>query len=638
MITMSQNSGRAVLVRDGKPVATIVLGADPSESEVRAAGELQTYLAKIAGSDGSEDGKCAIRSESQAPHGTRIYVGRTARADQSDVDFTGLADHSFTLQTMDDGLVLCGKDDLGTEYAVYTFLETYCGVRWLWPGELGQHVPHKDTLEVVNLCDTQQPAFALTRFGKDPQWRRRNKLLREMQFHGGHEWGRLLAPSEYGPKHPEYFALVDGTREKDWDAYDGQHGYQLCTSNPDLIRLCIEKIREFLDEHPDVGLFCFGANDGYGFCECDRCQALGVGRADDDEAGKRATRRLLSDRIYEFTNLIAAEIAKTHPDRYVAQFAYGPYADPPVEVRPLDNVVPWITLNCEANHDPQHKQKHWDRLAQWADLSRRLYIYEYFNHTWKLELPRAMPKTIAEAIPYYRKCGATWFSAQTSNDFFTEGLNYYLVAKLLWDTTVDVEALVDDYCRSAFGGAAETMRTYYRRLEQHWADSVREFDTGEHYAGTPDQYLLMLTPETMAELKGYLNEALGMAEEGEYRRRVEFMREGWRFVELEVKAFRLLRELADKEIVLNYHPAGWKSKEIADLSALSMPKEEARPLILATIAAWEARSRFVEEHKDDFIIDYGHTTAWNCTDDRFHPVAALKQAMAAAGWDGEDRS
>lgn len=42
---------------------------------------------------------------------------------------------------------------------------------------------------------------------------------------------------------------------------------------------------------------------------------------------------------------------------------------------------------------------------------------------------------------------------------------YNEVAKLLWDPHRDVDPIIDDYCRAAYGPGAEAMKEYYRRAE-----------------------------------------------------------------------------------------------------------------------------------------------------------------------------
>jgi hypothetical protein len=60
--------------------------------------------------------------------------------------------------------------------------------------------------------------------------------------------------------------------------------------------------------------------------------------------------------------------------------------------------------------------------------------------------------------------GATYGSGHGGN-WGTQGLNYYVLAKLLWDPHRDVDQVIDDYCRAAYGPGAEAMKEYYRRAE-----------------------------------------------------------------------------------------------------------------------------------------------------------------------------
>src|SRR5437016_12611158 len=54
----------------------------------------------------------------------------------------------------------------------------------------------------------------------------------------------------------------------------------------------------------------------------------------------------------------------------------------------------------------------------------------------------------------------------------TQGLNYYVVARLSWNPEQSVDVLVDDYCRAGFGPAARSVRRYFDRLEALLDDSA----------------------------------------------------------------------------------------------------------------------------------------------------------------------
>src|SRR5439155_6134630 len=69
----------------------------------------------------------------------------------------------------------------------------------------------------------------------------------------------------------------------------------------------------------------------------------------------------------------------------------------------------------------------------------------------------------------------------------TEGLNYYVVARLHWDPTANVDAIIDDYCQSGFGPAAKTMRRYYDALESLFTDSAAKH--ADAFSGFSDEAL-----------------------------------------------------------------------------------------------------------------------------------------------------
>src|SRR6185369_9124333 len=51
------------------------------------------------------------------------------------------------------------------------------------------------------------------------------------------------------------------------------------------------------------------------------------------------------------------------------------------------------------------------------------------------------------------------------HNWATQGLNYYVVARLHWQPEQNVDALVDDYCQAGFGPAAKSVRRYFDGLE-----------------------------------------------------------------------------------------------------------------------------------------------------------------------------
>ena len=133
-----------VLVQEGRPVATIVLAAKPTENAQAAAAELQRYLRKISGAE-----LAGRQRRISPPAGPLVLVGSSRLTDQMPgLDIPAgltpqLREEGFVLHCRSDRLVLAGNDAgpyYGTRYAVAELLHRL-GVRWFMPGEFGEVVP-----------------------------------------------------------------------------------------------------------------------------------------------------------------------------------------------------------------------------------------------------------------------------------------------------------------------------------------------------------------------------------------------------------------------------------------------------------------------------------------------------------------
>src|SRR5262249_20751239 len=97
-----------------------------------------------------------------------------------------------------------------------------------------------------------------------------------------------LIPRELYAEHPEYFPLIEGQRK---------YGYvQRCLSYPDVLKLAITNVRQWIKEHPEATIISVSQNDTANWCHCDTCKAL-----DDAEGSPAAS-------LLKFVNAIAEEI------------------------------------------------------------------------------------------------------------------------------------------------------------------------------------------------------------------------------------------------------------------------------------------------------------------------------------------
>jgi hypothetical protein len=168
------------LVRDGQPCSTIVLGEKPNRAAQFAACELQWHVQQMTGA------MLPIVHEGEPTPGGRILVGDSGLTHRLGLFNSRLANQEYVVRFRPDTLVLMGRDkpdktvvqysqmpspealgtwpdmwdEIGSMYAVYDFLEKYCGVRWYNQTEFGAVFPQTQTLSVSGQDIQRQPGFS----------------------------------------------------------------------------------------------------------------------------------------------------------------------------------------------------------------------------------------------------------------------------------------------------------------------------------------------------------------------------------------------------------------------------------------------------------------------------------------------
>ena len=121
------------------------------------------------------------------------------------------------------------------------------------------------------------------------------------------------------------------------------------------------------------------------------------------------------------------------------------------------------------------------------------------------------------------------------HNWATQGLNYYVVARLHWNPEQDVDAIVDDYCRAGFGLAAKPVRRYFDGLEALMDEAATK-------KGKPATFF---TPKALAGLRKELGQARREAGgDPVVGRRIAFLELGLRWTEIEVRAHTFLADPA----------------------------------------------------------------------------------------------
>ena len=589
------------LVSDGQPKAVIVLPTEPCRAATEGAKILNDHLHQMSGArlkvlkESSlghvkvVDGRIKLASHKNTTE-TFVLVGEGELAGKLGTTSKGLGPGGILIRTAGNTLILLGPDDntpsdpSGTRYAVTTFLEDVLGCRYLWPGESGKVLPKRRTITIdpINIRFTpmltqrrirwsgysdriqqgldrlgfkkqdflQARKIASATQSADSDWMSWHRMGGTLGLRTGD--GTILPPKTWDKflrEHPEWFAMqLDGSRyfHPTWSRP------RLCKSNAALIEaIAQEKIKE-LTRNPGQKSISLMTQDGggkAGFCMCPACKALDPpqGRPTQvwtyDHKTER-TRRFdyvsLTDRMIYFYNAIASKVAKVHPDVLFTGQAYSIYRSPPLRHKLHPKIVIRFVHNTAHYANDETRRQGMADWDAWADASSMIYWRPnsllWGRHEGTLGIyVHKLSEDFRHIIQ--NKCVATDFDS-CMHHWATQGLNYYVLAKLHWNPVLNVDEVIDDYCRTGFGDASEVIKRYFLRIEQltnktaaKKRQETRNIDVTEPFE-----------QEVIAELKGMLDKAKTIVgQDLMIQRRILFLRLGLLFTENQAKVYRILR-------------------------------------------------------------------------------------------------
>lgn len=517
------------LTEDGKSQYSIVLSEAASPSERHAAGELQMFLEEISGA------KLPIIEGGEAS-GRMVVLGNgeELRSLKVQIDFEGLGDEGFAIKSVGPHLVIAGGRLRGTMYGVYTLLEDVLGCRW-YTSKVS-HIPKNPSITLEALDITQKPDFEYREpfyfDAFDADWAARNKAnsshARLDEARGGkitfypfvHSFSHLLPPEKYLEEHPEYYALVGGERKA-----KGLYDWQLCLTNPDVLKISTEVVLRWIEEHPEATIYSVSQNDGFGSnCECEKCKAI------DEEEGSP------SGLMLRFANAIAEEVAKKHPEKLIDTLAYTYTEKPPKITRPHPNVrVRLAPIQICHSHPLDvctyaKNVEALENLKGWGELSNQQYIWHYtttFNN-YLLPYPN-LEEIVGDIRIYKNSSGATGFLGQGNyhgHGGLMNELQTYMIAKLLWNTEVDADAVKAEFLRGYFGKSGKPLGEFIDLMQE----KVLKEDIHVFHWDPPDA--AFLSPEIMAAGERLFDEAERVADNADVLARVHHARISLQYVKL----------------------------------------------------------------------------------------------------------
>lgn len=501
----------------------IVIADRPTRSAKFAASELKFHLEKITNSN------IQITSQKTIESSITFFIGGGKLANSLLAEESDLKSGGYLLRTIGDSIILAGDDwdfeftsekkelqdkkwqeasqslwknpisHLGEAYneesdlwlydrkgslnAVYAYLELL-GFRWYLPGEIGNVIPQTERVKIPSLDEVHNPEIETRRFlfyskayyqisKEELRWQLTLMPEAGYEIFGsvrlGHGIEVLHSHSSVKRDNPEYFALYNGYRDT-----SSRGVGKPCLSSLGLLNQNILFARSIYDifDQPIVSVM---PGDAYSsVCECELCQGKGT--------PERGFQGSMSDYVWTYVNNVAGELLKSHPDRKVLCFAYGSYFLPPINIDKLSpNIIVGLcqtrsTFNeIELGDSLDPLRREWESKTDNPLLIREYYLEArpsgrsqhlpavYLSQI-NSDLKLLSGRIIGEMIEIYREHSRTL----THTDIAYNHLNLLATSKLYWNTHLDLDGILEDYCKKFYVGAHKEVQEIIEFSQRNW--------------------------------------------------------------------------------------------------------------------------------------------------------------------------
>lgn len=582
-LTSLSSAEKLTLVREGRPVATVVTDETPPLVVQLAVAELNHHIKKITGT------ALPVVDEKTQVKGIRVLVGESAATQKLNLKNDDFQRQEYLVETRGNDLILMGYDStetgemdyqksgvwkgfsfftpMGTVYAVYDFLERACGIRWYLPLDLGTVIPKQRTLTVQPLVLRRKPWARYRWVGTwrpipkslyhwdiiDPENRKGIKRLpkRELclywlrQRMGGYPFNANHAfntwPRRFKKTHPEYFA-----KDKNGNPRYNQLNYTSEAVVGQVVKDILACRQGKRRDENGTRRFSSGLGnvfpivpmDGRGWSADIESQKLLVDKPTRSIGGFNVNKA--SRYIFQFVNRVAHRMMKLDKEATIAALAYDGYFFPPEEMTFPDNVSIMVCKQQVKARNQKLDQPYWASLKEWRKKVEHLYVWEYYNFPeWRKMnvFPGLVPRRIGRDMKKLHQIGieGEFIELNTAKGFppvewwllnpAMQHINFYFTLKLLNSMEKPIENLLDEYYRLFYGPAEEPMRKFFTKIEDTYMDQNLLPDSGSPSGlNSEESWTVYCPPEKLKEFKKFIERAKGLAHDKHpYQERVELM-------------------------------------------------------------------------------------------------------------------
>jgi hypothetical protein len=403
-------------------------------------------------------------------------------------DKSAIEESSFIIKSDDKNIELIGSNEKTLRYAVYTLLEIWGFRKYTAKDNFIPKLKHVTFPK--NFNQTYKPSFEYRALFYpdcyDEAFRDWHKLDWHINDFGiwGHSFYKLLSAKTYFKTNPEFFALYEGQRNSE----------SFCMTNDTVVEIITKKMSEIIAQNPNASFFSLSQNDDVVYCECDNCKTL-----NEKHGGPQGS-------FYYFLNKIATQFPKTK----ITTLAYLHIYRAPVNLKIEPNIY---TLFCpiqmnrgKAIIESPRNKGFLDILNNWSTTAQHLYLWDYTVEFTNYLSPFPNLHTFSKNYKLYEQNKVKGLFVQGYADVAGDlyELRQYLLAKIIWDTQTDVEAVTNDFLNGFYGEAGPFVKKYIDLLTQYQENTDRYLDI---YTDPVQNRNSFLTPEAMNQYDLIISQA-----------------------------------------------------------------------------------------------------------------------------------
>ncbi len=553
MADLSTKAGKGFpLVVDGRAEAVIVVPESACPAVTLAAEELRHHVMKASGADLPVVAEDAVPDEPSH----RVYLGATRAALSAGIDVSALSRDSYRISVRGHDLFLAGADgegdplnkfflvSVGTLFAVYDVLDSDLGARWLWPGELGEHIPAARTL-IVRARDTLvKPRFRFCKLRTDRReeliWMRRMRMHWDDGMEFGHAFGDWA--ERYGEEHPEWFEMDENG--------DRHTGLSMCVSNAKLHEQIVENWWAREKDRPAGSRSTINIceNDYNGNCQCANCRAWDGPEAPQPRPRYYETWHNVSRRYARFAEAVLELARERDPNAEVTFYAYLNYVFGPDGVKLDPRIVAGFVADVffpRTDEDHEWVKRQW--LA-WEQTGATLFTRpNYLLNGYCM--PENWARQFADEFRFCQEHGMMGSEFDSLNgQWGTQGPILYTVGRLHAAPELSADEILEEYY-SGFGPARAQAKAYWEYWETYTREHVDVLQDGtSHWTTYPKDAYVRFPLSSFEPAEDLLRQAEGAAsEDPAASARVAFLRQGLEHARLCVETSLAIAEAGDDE-------------------------------------------------------------------------------------------